>query len=56
MALSAEGIKIEGCSEAEVLALPTEHLEMLILSGEPLALRAGQRRFSELSVRLGPRF
>lgn len=35
------GIKLEGCSEDEILALSTDHLKALILTGEPLVLRAG---------------
>lgn len=34
-------IKVEGYSEAEVLALSNQHLGVLVLSGEPLVLRAG---------------
>jgi len=41
MADNKAEIKIEGCSEAEILALSAQHLEVLILSCEPLVLRAG---------------
>ena len=49
-------IKIEGCSEAEILALPTEHLEVLILSGEPLVLRAGSAQILGTFHRNGRQF
>ena len=41
MAHADAGILVEGRTEAEILALPTEQLEVLVLSGEPLVLRAG---------------
>lgn len=34
-------IQFEGYTETEVLLLPNEHLETLLLSGEPVVLRAG---------------
>lgn len=56
MAQTDTSIKIEGCSEAEILALSTEHLEVLILSGEPLVLRAGSAQILGTFRRNGTRF
>jgi hypothetical protein len=39
--VSQREVLFEGLSEQEILALPHEHIEKLILLGEPLVFRAG---------------
>ena len=39
--MSQREILFEGLSEQEILALPQEHIQKLILLGEPLVFRAG---------------
>lgn len=39
--MSQREVLFEGLSEQEILALPHEHVERLILFGEPLVFRAG---------------
>lgn len=39
--MSQREVLFEGFSEKEILALPHEHVEKLILLGEPLVFRAG---------------
>lgn len=39
--MSQREVLFEGLSEQEILALPYEHVERLILFGEPLVFRAG---------------
>ena len=39
--MSQRAVLFEGLSEQEILALPNEHVEKLILLGEPLVFRAG---------------
>jgi len=39
--VSQREVLFEGLSEQEILALPREHVEKLILFGEPLVFRAG---------------
>ena len=39
--MSRREVLFEGFSEQEILALPHEHIEKLILLGEPLVFRAG---------------
>jgi hypothetical protein len=41
VAVSQREVLFEGLSEQEILALPREHVEKLILFGEPLVFRAG---------------
>ena len=39
--MSQRGVLFEGLCEEEILSLPQEHVEKLILLGEPLVFRAG---------------
>lgn len=39
--MKRDNIKIEGMSQDEILALPDEHLDSLIFTGNPVVLRAG---------------
>ena len=39
--MKKDEIKIEGMSQDEILALPEEHLDSLVFTGNPIVLRAG---------------
>jgi hypothetical protein len=49
LAVSQREVLFEGLSEKQILALPHEHVEKLILLGEPLVFQPDQQSFSGLS-------
>lgn len=58
--MTARGVKFEGLTEDEIVALPRGHVEALILIGQPLVFRAGsavilgsfKRRTNRLTIEL----